>query len=53
MTELMLKAQIALTAKQVGDPRYDQLVEALMQRLSMGRADVEEHLVALSKGLLT
>ncbi len=52
MTELMLKAQMALTAKQVEDPRYDQLVEALMQRLALPRDTVEDQIVKLALWLI-
>lgn len=51
MIELMLKAQMALTAKQVGDPRYDQLVEALADLLDMSISDVESAIGNLALGL--
>lgn len=48
--ELIFKAQTALAAGQAGDHRFEQLVQALMDRLSISRETTIRNIVQLAEG---
>ncbi|CAB4134424.1 hypothetical protein UFOVP273_58 [uncultured Caudovirales phage] len=48
--DLIFKAQIALQAAQAGDPRFETLVEKLMERCSLSADQVLNNLIQLSQG---
>lgn len=49
-TEVQQKAEVALSARQAGDPRYDKLVEELMKRTGQSKDMVEQGIIALFLG---
>ena len=48
--QIIFDARTALNAAQTNDPRFGQLVEALMQRLSMTKEEVVQNIVQLANG---
>jgi hypothetical protein len=48
--DLQQMAQVAISAKQAGDPRYEALVMALSNRLKMQPNQVEHHIFQLMMG---
>ncbi len=48
--QLVFKAQTVLAAAQRKDPRFEQLVASLMERLSITREQVILNIVELAKG---
>lgn len=49
-SERQQQAQVALSAKQAGDPRYVQLVQALSGKMNMQPAEVEQNIMLLAMG---
>jgi hypothetical protein len=48
--DLQSMAQVAFSAKQAGDPRYEALVMALSNRLKMQPGQVEQNIMLLMMG---
>lgn len=48
--QLIFNAQTALQAAQAGDPRFEQLVSALMTRCSIDRERTIRNIVLLAEG---
>lgn len=48
--DLQQMAQVAISAKQAGDPRYDALVMAISNRLKMHPGQVEQNIIMLMMG---
>ncbi len=50
MNDIQQQAQIALSAKNCGDPRYNILVQRLSERLNMNADQVEQNIMLLVMG---
>lgn len=48
--ELLMKARIALQAKEANDPRYNELIKQLSERLSIPSDQVEHNIALLATG---
>lgn len=48
--DLQQMAQVAISAKQAGDPRYDALIMAISNRLQMHPGQVEQNIILLMMG---
>lgn len=47
---IIIMANQALEAKQLSDPKYDQLVEKLQERLNLTKERVESNIMLLASG---
>lgn len=50
--QTIFNAQNALQAAQANDPRFGQLIEALMQRCSLSKEEVVQNIIQLANGNL-
>ena len=48
--QLIFNAQEALQAAQLNDPRFDQLVEKLMERTGLDKEQVVRNIITLAQG---
>jgi hypothetical protein len=48
--DLQQMAQVAISAKQAGDPRYDALVMAISNRMKMHPGQVEQNILLMMMG---
>jgi len=48
--QVIFDAQTALQAAQVNDPRFDQLVEALIERTGLSKEQVVQNIIHLANG---
>lgn len=48
--DLQQMAQVAISAKQAGDPRYDALIMAMSNRLKMHPGQVEQNILLMMMG---
>lgn len=48
--QLIFNAQTAIQAGQTGDPRFEQLVDKLMERLSLTKEKVIHNIILLANG---